>query len=65
MAKNKITWDDVYKDFKNRHPRLSKKVLGYFPYGYSTILLVFSDNVRMLYNHDKKRVTKIMQKGEL
>lgn len=58
---NKLTWTDVYNDFKKRHPKLSKKVLRFEPYDFATILLIFPDRVRMSYNYDTKIVTKIKQ----
>lgn len=55
----KLTWDDVYRDFRKRHPRLAKDVLGFEPYGFATILLMFPNRVRMTYNYDTKKATTI------
>ena len=52
MGKRKITWDDIYKDFKRTHPNRSEGVMGFRPYGFATILLYFPNGKRMLYNHD-------------
>lgn len=56
---NKVTWKDVFEDYKKRHPRASKKCLGFDPYGFATILLLFPDRVRMTYNYDTKKVTRL------
>lgn len=59
MKKEKITWDVIYQDFKERHPRFKKTVLRYEPYDYATILLIFPDRVRMTYNYDTKEVVRL------
>lgn len=55
----KVTWNDVYKDFKKRYPKKSQTVLGFQPHSYATILLIFPDGLRMLYNYDTRKATKI------
>lgn len=55
----KVTWNDIYKDFKATHLKLSKKCLRFEAYDYATILLIFPDRVRMTYNYDTKKVTKV------
>lgn len=47
----KITWDDVYKDFKTRHPRLSKDVCDYRPYAYLQIQIWFKNDRKMIYDY--------------
>lgn len=64
MNKHKITWDKVYEDFRLHHPKLEKKVLGYYPHDFATILLIFPDQVRMTYNYDTKELLKTKQKEE-
>lgn len=56
---DKVTWNDVYKDFKKRYPKKGKEVLGFQPHSYATIRLIFPDGIRMLYNYDTKKATKI------
>jgi hypothetical protein len=48
---SKITWADVYKDFRSRYPRLKKKAVHYRPHNYLTILLIFDDGKKMLYDY--------------
>lgn len=57
--KNKVTWADVYEEFRSRHPRLSKQVLRYEPYDFATILLIFFDRSRMTYNCDTKALERL------
>ena len=47
----KITWDDVYKDFKSRHPKLCKGVRDYRPYAYLQIIVYFTDGTQMIYDY--------------
>lgn len=50
----KITWEYIYEDFKRRHPTLRKRVYGFRPYSYATILLFFPDRLHITYNYDTK-----------
>ena len=59
MIMAKLTWNDVYKDFRKLHPTLAKKVLGFEPHSYATILLIFPDRERATYNYDTKRMERI------
>ena len=53
----KVTWEIIYKEFRSRYPRLKKLVLGYTPYDVATILLIFPDHLRMIYDYDTKRLS--------
>lgn len=55
----KIRWEDVCNDFKRRHPTLAKNIIHFEPHGYATILLIFSDRTKMLYDYDTK-IAKII-----
>ena len=59
MRKKKLTWDNIYKDFRKSHPSLAKEVYGFEPHSFATILLFFPERKRMLYNYDTKKVTEI------
>lgn len=50
----KATWDNIYKDFRRRHPNLRKDVIHHEPYSYATIKLVLKDGKKMIYNYDTK-----------
>lgn len=60
----KITWEVIFKDFKNRNPRIAKKALGFQPYSYATIIISFPDRVKMIYNYDSKKY-RVLTESEL
>lgn len=49
--RNKITWLDIYNDFKARLPNLAKGAVRYQPNGYLSILIFFADGSRMVYDY--------------
>ena len=51
----KITWDVVYKDFRLRHPNLSKAVTYWCPHDYVTIKLYFEDGRIGTYNYISRK----------
>lgn len=54
---DKITWNKIHKDFKQRHPNLSKEVIHWQPYAYATIKLWMKDGSKIVYNYDNHRAT--------
>lgn len=50
-VKRKITWSDIFKDFKDRHPNLKTKAIDYRPSDYLTIMIIFSDGMKMEYDY--------------
>ena len=50
----KITWEQIYKDFKSRYRNLMKEVLDYRPHDYLTIKLYLKSGRRMTYNYETK-----------
>lgn len=48
----KITWKKILADFKQRHPRLAKKVIYWCPHDYATILIHLEDGMKITYNYD-------------
>ncbi len=40
---NKITWNDIYDEFRKKFPKRSKAAVRYAPYGYMSIMVYFSD----------------------
>lgn len=46
----KVTWGDIYKQFRATHPRLKNEVMDYRPYDFMTIILWFKDGSKMTYN---------------
>lgn len=51
----KITWQDIYNDFKARLPNLSKEAIEYRPYGYLSILIFFTDGSQLVYDFLSER----------
>lgn len=51
----KVTFDDIYRDFRRRHPNLKKHVVGYQPIGYMTIKLYLDDGSNMKYDGFRQR----------
>lgn len=46
----KITWDDLYTNFKSIYPNLGRQSLRFQPYGYMMILVYLTDGSRMIYD---------------
>ena len=51
----KVTWTDIYKDFRTRLPTLSKMAVDYRPYDYMTIAVYLKDGTKILYDGLQKR----------
>lgn len=47
---SKITWNDIYEEFRKKFPKLSKAAVRHVPYGYMSILIYFSDGSKMVYD---------------
>ena len=51
----KITWDEVYEDFRKRHLEIpSNEIKDWKPYGYATIKIIYSDGEAQIYDYDTK-----------
>lgn len=55
ILSQKITFEDVYLNFKQVYPRLSKRAASYKPYGYLSILICFVDGSNMIFDYAQKR----------
>lgn len=51
----KVSWQDVYDNFKSVYPKLSKMSVRFMPYGYMTIAVYLSDGTKMIYDDLKKQ----------
>lgn len=49
--KRKVKWEDVYSDFRARHPNLKKMVMHWEPYDYLTIIIYISDGQMLIYDY--------------
>lgn len=55
LIAKKSSWDKIYEEFKQTYPSLSKKAVGYAPWGYSTIKVYLDDGMRLSYNSIDER----------
>lgn len=51
----KITWADIYKDFRQRLPTLSKLAVEYRPHDFMTIAVYLRDGKKVLYDGLQRR----------
>ncbi len=58
--REKITWHDIYKDFKSRLPNLSKGATYWKPSGYLSIIVYFEDGSQMTYDYLCKKESFIV-----
>lgn len=54
--RNKITFEMICADFKNRYPAFRKRVDCWSPYDYATILIYLDDGNKMTYNYDTQAI---------
>ena len=59
---DKITWEMIYNDFRERHPLTGRKVKDYRPYDQLTIVMWISDGSKITYNYLDKKV-RILDEG--
>lgn len=57
---NKVTWNSIYSDFRQRHPNLQKHVAYWRPYDYATIILYMDDNYKFTYNYDSHMLKRLI-----
>lgn len=50
----KITWNEIYKDFRSRHPTSKNLVMDWRPYDILTIKIKLSNGLTLAYNYDTK-----------
>lgn len=53
--KRKVTWKDIFENFKSVYPRLSKEAQDYRPYNYMSIIIYLEDGSRVVYDDLMKR----------
>lgn len=58
----KVTWDDIYKDFRSRHPNLKKTIMYWHPYDYAMIMLYFKDGRKGVYDFLEQRVQFVSER---
>ncbi len=60
LMKEKITWHDIYKDFKIRLPHLSKTATYWKPRGYLAITVYCEDGSQIAYDYLYKKTSFIV-----
>ena len=56
MGKRKITWREIYKEFRKTYPTHAKKAIHYEPQGFLRITIFMSDKTKITYDYFNKRV---------
>lgn len=54
-VKRKVTWKDIFNNFKSVYPRLSKEAWDYCPYNYMSIVVHLEDGTKVIYDDVAKR----------
>ena len=54
-VKRKVTWKDIFNNFKSVNPRLSKEARDYRPYNYMSIVIYLTDGTKVVYDDMAKR----------
>lgn len=57
MQQEKLTFTDIYNDFRMRLPNLSKGVNYWKPNGYLSIRIAFKDGSQMVYDYLTRKGT--------
>lgn len=52
---SKISWENLYENFKSIYPRLSRSSVYFRPSGYMSIIVYFEDGMKMVYDDLKKQ----------
>jgi hypothetical protein len=55
LMKKKVTWQDVYDDFKSHYPTAGRASYRFEPHDYAMILVYLPDGICMKYNYDEKQ----------
>jgi hypothetical protein len=50
---DKVTWNKILQDFKERYPHFRKEVSYWRPHSYATIEVWLKDNRKLTYNYDE------------
>ena len=61
-VKRKVTWKDIFNNFKSVYPRLSKAAQDYRPYNYMSIVVYLADGTKVVYDDMAKRAKMLADK---
>lgn len=56
---SKLTWDNVYENFKAVYPKLGRMSVYFRPSGYMTIMVRLADGTNMVYDDLKKQAKMV------
>lgn len=59
----KVTWHDIYMDFRRRHPTLAKSICYWAPYGYAQVLIRLKNGDELVHDHDE-HIAKFIKHGK-
>ena len=59
MSNTKITWNDIFNDFKLKHPEMAENVVKFRPFAYHEILIFYEDGKKFTYSYDTKKYETI------
>lgn len=59
----KITWHEIYKDFRRRHPNMRTHVRHWYPCGFLTIKIFFDDGTKGSFNYFDHRMHFIVDEA--
>lgn len=62
-VKRKVTWKDIFNNFKSVYPRLSKEAQNYRPYNYMSIVVYLEDGTKVIYDDMAKRAKMLVGIG--
>lgn len=52
---SKISWENLYENFKSIYPRLSRSSVCFRPFGHMSIVVYFEDGMKMVYDDLRKQ----------
>ena len=56
MRVRKLTYKDVYEDFRRRFRNISERAMHWHPYDVETIMIYFPKGVKATYNYHTKEL---------
>lgn len=56
----KVTWKDIFENFKIVYPNFSKRAKDFKPYNYMSIMIFMTDGTKVVYDDLMKRAKLVM-----
>ena len=50
---DKLTFDDIFEDFRKQYPRLSRSIIRWYAYNVGQIKIITIDNLELIYDYDE------------